>query len=907
MIKNMVLPEWCGCGFWFKACYRKFCCCLPPDYEYYISQCAVYISNFIYCFHKLLLCIFDVPIRMLKVLKALLCCASLTLSLLAIFLAVGISIAVRTLCDEITDFLDFIFVSGGNVFNPPFVIQSIIEVVNMGIYQWNLMVPYISPMIQLGIDLEISFYENVVAQMGTTEVEIVVQDALESLSIFTNIFVNIMDTVVQSNPQDLQNLADVSGDLTKEVIDNSEIIIPTIKWMTGPMMDITIPFIQSLITLTTTSTMFVSGTSRTLLDFTETATASNIRGNSFMGENANIPLRPSNDMAAKYIQDLKNLYENLRREKDLEGILKESETIRGISEEIRKRQMGRSADNVIKEDSEMVEVNEEDIIERTKRIRILSNLFKQHAIDGLSNYVTPSTITSTGTSLLNWMGFESWKHMNEHIKSNYGNGKGFVSSFAPHKHPIMEKLGFRKFDNSKVHFSEYMEKWNLTALDVANGDFDKLYGYRPGQRQLLFLPPAPLPPPLDCFNTVPVDPLCLIEGLLPLPLDPPDWFEPFVEFDCECDDYDASAPFFSGNAMMNALLVLQTIISAFFSIPFLSTFIMSITLPAFIEDNLFVDTPGDVPDADTIICALLHLDYFFIVALPAIILAMMFLYSLGAIWTCFKTYIELRVMREHQKLVDKILGAEDLGVLYDRIFECEAPNTMLNPNIYCYGNPDLNVHPTTFWRDEDYRPIYYNAINNLRVRTSCFGPQYPFNELGRSDVDYSRLIVKPKKPNKPPKQNNNNNSKSSGAGLEGELNLNIGQDMQDMYELEQDKYHGYMYNMATTHLQKQITYNAVKEVLPKASKEEIIRYHNMLYPEDHEYDDFGDHEIVQSAIDEFGDCDDIEITDEDRTLCNDILRNPYIHHHNTISFQEHVDKNVSNNKNIIVHQHIHVN
>jgi hypothetical protein len=829
------------------------------------------------------------------VIKEFLCCASLTLLLIGALLLAGLVLLIRLYCEEIVDFLDFIFVSGGSIFNPPlpFITSNII---NSGIHQWNVMVPYISKFIELSVDFEMNLYDSLVKGLDMSEIDLFIEDILESSSLFSEIIGNILKVIIGSNPEDLKNLSDISKELTEIIIDNNEILLPTINWFIGPSFDISVPLLESLLLLTTSSSLIVHNTGRNLLEFNNSSNYINMK-NKFNDNFGNFNYNNLNEhksidnIAITYIRDLKNTFENLQNEIDFNNIIKIAKNIRDISSEIRKKNTGRSSPSNIKDNNDI------NLEKKQTTNKILLNLLKENMHKSISSYINPKGITNNLKRVINWMGFESLKHINDHLKEEYGNGKGFISSFAPHKHPIFKKLGMKRPDNNnKIYFSEYLEELRITPKEI--GAEGRLKNYNTNRKLFQIIPGPPLPPPLNCFETVPLDPLCLIEGLFPLPLDPPPIIEAFLNTDCDCDEYDSSAGYFELAGFNNALLVLQTIISSFFYIPFLSTFIMGITLPLFIEDNLFLDgvTPGDIPSEEELVCAFLHLDYFIFIAIPTIIIITALIYSLGFIWTCFKIYIELRVFKEHQILVDKIIGSEKLGILYDKIFEKELPYTLFNPYVYCYGDPSLDKMPT-FWKGFDKRPIYYEAFDKLRVRTSCFDKKYHSDNYSPNEHINSDILKLPDK-----KYINNNNiketifepisSQKNSIEEEGLINDNqiISTDIND--------------SVVMSNLQKQLVYNSVKKVKPKATYEEIRNFYHMIYPEDHDYRDYNIEELINEGFSEFG-CIDINITKNDRKECRELLSRPFIFHSNTIGFENELN-NRNKNNNVVIYNNYHI-
>lgn len=245
-------------------------------------------------------------------------------------------------------------------------------------------------------------------------------------------------------------------------------------------------------------------------------------------------------------------------------------------------------------------------------------------------------------------------------------------------------------------------------------------------RQLL----VTLPPPLDCLTNFPFDPTCILDFF---PITPPTWLQPFIDFTCSCPGYVDTALPYTADGFNNFLLVLKTIITAFSSIPFISTFLATITLPSFIQDNLFLGTPGTLPTVNDLLCALFHADYFLAYAVPGIIIAKALLDSLAFIPHCFKTMVELQLLRYLADLIEKDIFSDYLGESYDRIFEKEGKRTLQNPQVFCHGTQYGELHyndskttsiggrPTKYYRgvSSSSIPLKYDPINQIRRRTSC--------------------------------------------------------------------------------------------------------------------------------------------------------------------------------------------
>jgi len=733
------------------------------------------------------------------------------------------------------------------------------------IHQYNMMAPTLRLTVEMLIDMEMQIYDQITNTVGVSEIDLIAQDLLESLSIIASIVFNNVMAICESNPQDLQHFALISKDLTKQVIEANSILLPTIEWTTGPMFDVMIPMMQTISTTLIGASIMVSPLSRSLLS-TEIPIDDAFRRNMNMNGYEQDPLSNKfsdvGQMSSNYINELRKQFNHLDSLKDLNKMIDEAKEIRSHSQQIHFKSRSSYTKHPVQ-------------TEKQERIKLFSTLINNQT-STISKYMSPQSLAQHGTTFMNWMGFDDIHHLNRHLKEEYGNGKGFVSSIDPHNSKLMKYLPLRRKEGS-LSFSEYMTEMRLTPKDFASKKGNAQHS--PTSRKLLQF--IPLPPPLDCFTTIPADPFCFLSLFgITFPLDGPEFIDDFAEFDCDCDDYDTDDGYFSQNGAMNALTVLQTIISVFSSLPFINDLLMSVTLPAFIEDNLFITTPGDAPSTDEIICAILHLDYFLLYAIPALFLLFVLVSFLFTFWTCFKIYVELRVLNQHQKLVREILDADDLAAIYDIVFEREAPNSLFNKGVYCFGNPDAFDTGATYTTGKEfYKPLIYNGLNNLRIRKSCY-------DLKHSVPPKNNTNVLPL-PNRPPTKIDIPKMVKSTTYSSVKLPTSCA---------SKNK-------ISTTLVQQELLYNAVTKVKPKASHEEIRKYYHWIYPEDYDYNTYSKKEIMNKAVRVLGRQEPHKLTYEDRVNCMKSSRKANVHHINTSYFQKLVNSRLKNTiQHIIVHK-----
>lgn len=160
------------------------------------------------------------------------------------------------------------------------------------------------------------------------------------------------------------------------------------------------------------------------------------------------------------------------------------------------------------------------------------------------------------------------------------------------------------------------------------------------------------PPIVSCFNTLPPDPLCIIQGFLPLPLTTTGVLNTIVtalgNFDCDCTDLGYSEdPFWTVIPLFkNTWLIFKTIISGIFTIPVFSSIISSVTLPSWIENTFFISSPGTPLTADEILCAIIHLDSAIILLMATLVLLALLGSVIKAICRIIQCCAQLRMLRE---------------------------------------------------------------------------------------------------------------------------------------------------------------------------------------------------------------------------------------------------------------------
>lgn len=865
----MPVPEWCGVLFWFRGCFQKACFCLPQEYGYYCAMCCRNFTTNIYCLQRLLRCLLDIPIRIVKTFLNWICCAWLFIFVLLALIAAVLSFLIRTYCDEITAVLDVIFLSGIPIF-PIMAFNTAVSVANTVIYEWNVMVPYTRLAIEVLVDIEMNVYNNLVSTLGESEIDLLAEDILENVSIVSTLFINVMQAILQSNPQDLKNIADISGGLATELINANQILLPTLQWITGSLFEIMVPLLQALTSLALGTNFIMSQSSMSLFNVAEmkmNGTGNTIPMDSIFKENSSYQSKMNtidpSKLAPSFVRDLQYKFMTLQNESDLSGIVDDAKDIRARSRKKSPKQQQQQKDTDPRGSFDFRDVKHERLLEdyldqRDQRIGVTTDILSRDVFSTISKYINPRSIKNKFNSLINTMGFESLHHVNQHLQETYHNGNGFTASFQPHKHSIFSTLPTEKIHKDIVPFSDYLTQRNMTAKQFAIQNTDAAMLNQNvaihGIHRQLFLA-LPLLPPLDCFTTIPADPICFITYFLPFPLDGPEWLEDFAGFDCDCDDYDSNAPYFTLAALQNGLVAFQTFASLLFSIPVVENFFSFIMFPAFIEDNLFITNIGDSPSTSEIICALLHLDYFFAALIPLLFAITLIINLFFTLWTCFKIYVELRILTQHQRLVKEILDTKEIADLWERIFERDVPQHIVNKAIYC-GNSNEPFYNRDSYYHELERKNMHNALKQIALESS----------LGLDTAQ-----------------------QSIGSEIGGHNHVST-----DNIKQKQQK----------LHTKRQLMYYIVTQINPHASEKQIIKYMHLVYPELYNHNVKSRAEILADAKKQF-----VSQSPPPYPLPKDNPSDFSMHHSVMPSFHQHLHSNILNptkmNTHVEIHQHYH--
>ena len=263
---------------------------------------------------------------------------------------------------------------------------------------------------------------------------------------------------------------------------------------------------------------------------------------------------------------------------------------------------------------------------------------------------------------------------------------------------------------------------------------------------------------------------------------------------------------------------------------------------------------------DDLFCALLHLDYFFLY-LTAFLFAVTLLYTLLFVfWDCFKKYVELRVLNQHNKLVKIILDAQEYGEAYDRLFEKQG-----YPDYYC--------------RNRTYIPLQYDAIESLRGKNACFTNNniYKNNHNSKSTIEHNHNVYL---------EMSQEGKKATAKEKLEAINKATTVDTEKEQESIQSN--------INTSIQRSLVRQAVKKFDKTASEEEVSKYYHYIYPGHVEHYSLSDEEILQQSRKEFGNPKYSRLSDKEKEQITKDHLTPSIHHIHTKHFQAYLKKKMNN-------------
>ena len=738
----MTLSGVCTCEFWCYAFYNKCCFCLPNTCPLTCMMCWRNFQNFLYCLHKYLCIITAIPRGILGFIHKILCCFMLylllgALAVLLIYLLRTFCIEVI----DFLDFL-FVSGGGGGIFPflrssssfiasaqytwntyVPFISPLIVMSIDASLSVFEKLSDQIPEQELEELFLNLINSYSCISNILYKILEITSESSREELEAFSNTISHILSESIKNG-----NIINESFDLALGsgwqillpiIVSSSTVLSSSPIWNTYD-----INYEQN--NMNTYDMPINSFNKRQILlfeDYADTEYYEN--ANYYSNYNSllhnqlmqyQLSFSDNDNNISKYprhlLQRQQQYDENisppppLMNNKILPFSSMAIEFVYNIAKEFNKQSENYDFDHIL---SKMKHINNN----YNKNNNINNNNEKQDTLKKITNIITKEILDLKNNpnyrenklkinikNVFNTFGFNNVGEIVNHIRETYGDGRGVLYSLAPHKHFGDTMSNINRNDKnypykSDIHFSDYLEHMNVSPKEMSqlyekHGGFINSYNIsssssslnnkqqqNPGSRiPLQFFPPVDI---LDCFDTVPPDALCILGFIFPLPLDIPDFLDPVLDFDCECDDYDDNC--FGLGLFTNSLLILKTLISYLSSIPLLGIqdFVQSLTIPQFIEDNFFITTPGDEPSIDDILCAILHLDCLIMLILGSLIILCAIISILKIICEIWKCWQDLRFFNEHNRIFDQVIIAQKKVDIIDE--------SLMDQHEYFYINP----------------------------------------------------------------------------------------------------------------------------------------------------------------------------------------------------------------------------
>lgn len=641
-----------------------------------------------------------IPKQLLLFLKHLLCCLGLYILLGALLM--GICILLRLYCTQINSFLDFLFVTGGGGGLFPFLSTTAENITTF----WNSIAPAASTGLSTILDLEINIFVQLVDEFGEYQVETMIYNLLQQCSESISFLGQWMITILEQ-----QSKLPLKTELMSEVV----------SWQMGNGLITLLPLLQASQTLLlnpsglknppVTNNPFVQ--QRKLLDFDP------------------LTQSPAYDVTAvEFIHTLQQETRNLWSSSyGLSGPEYNLSSSIALAEKLLQAYHSYPYNN--NPDTLRNTVNMENL-RNLENNKIIWNIFYNNTVQYFRIYLqqinlitnTTSPIGTEATALL----ASRIVSFNKNFRNKYGSGRAFVYSLDMH-----DLLGIKKSSHTalseRLTFSEFLKIHDLTPRQAAELQTSELASSgtpqsNPTQRRLLQVFPPVIPPFVNCFDTIPPDPLCIIQNLFPLPLPTNPFIDMLLAFNCDCTDEGfIDVPlfnYFTANGLWNAILVIQTGIQALTAIPpifeffdvilpdWLNTWFFGAFIPDAIWNALLIDGIsglGVLPDQHQLICAVLHVDYLLMLIFVGFVALFIILAIWGVIWDVYSNLQDLRIRREHSLLVEKILNSEMRGYDFDNKLKSEMAYTMFNPAVRYFNNPNI-------FRNHSVLPLIGASINS---------------------------------------------------------------------------------------------------------------------------------------------------------------------------------------------------
>jgi len=579
---------------------------------------------------KILCIIFAIPKAVLNFVKHVICCLGLILLLLA--LAALIIFLLRTFCDQVVSLIDFLFFTGGSAIFPfrayGYTVSSIYNYSSSKglaygdlVFLWNESVPNISMLVKSLLDMLSQVHDALFTQLTSRyDVETTILILSQRVGFIYEFAVGVVKAFLEADVTELQNLSMISNQLTRDLIQNQMEVSKCL--VLYPQLGF-----QCLLV----STMLGSSQQTVLY-----------RGNYY---------NPGRQLMA--IDDDDNGKDNYYvpgnsdRVNSITSMVSYACSSKLMESYKICRSIKRVEENLNPDSSSLVGV-------------LLRFLVFDLQKDVLEKYQKPSDVIYSGE-------FQEAFTAIKNLHASYEHGSLEV-----------------KDHRMSIDYAQWLRSGNFgngDPLDISRiADMSLRGATNDGKRSLKI---ALYPPIVGCFNYIPPDPLCILQGFLPLPFSTTGVWNTIVTaingFSCDCSSlgYSDDPFFFVFPVFTNTWLIIKTIISGIFSIPVFSSLVSAITIPSWIQNVFFLDAPGTPLTADQVMCAVLHLDYAIEFLMALLILWALLESILHAICQIIECCAQLRILREVMILsYDGIINPKKVNLIEQEIIREIEPRSV---------------------------------------------------------------------------------------------------------------------------------------------------------------------------------------------------------------------------------------
>jgi hypothetical protein len=208
------------------------CCLFPRGTKLKCLLCCTTCNFSLYRFKRIMCIILILPKIILQFIKHLVCCLGFIIALLALIAA--LIFLLRTFCNQIISFIDFLFFTGGGLFPIggggyySYALSSLYNSAqNAGIthqdllFIWNESVPnvsqFLSDFLELLLQVHYRLFENVTDQQS---VEMITLSLSQRIEYLWDIVIQIFKVFLQADPVELENLSSISRAITLNFVEN---------------------------------------------------------------------------------------------------------------------------------------------------------------------------------------------------------------------------------------------------------------------------------------------------------------------------------------------------------------------------------------------------------------------------------------------------------------------------------------------------------------------------------------------------------------------------------------------------------------------------------------------------------------------------------------------------------------